>query len=1064
LVGVLASGALLASPKLAFANEGAPVPRSSPWLAHASEGGQLANQTALVGTVTDSSGSVIPGATVVAVNTGTKDTYETTTNEQGYYNIQFIRTGQYEVTVSISGFQTFKATGIEVATNQVVRRDAALQVGVMSETITVAAGAAMLSTENATLVETINERAVEDLPLSGRNVWSLAGTTPGVLGGTSSFTGAGQRNIQNSLSMDGINTAANLLTATSMRPISDAVTEVQVQTGSTSAEYGSYLGVHVNVVTKSGTNELHGSLFEFLQHDALGARGFFEDRSTPPNPRRRDQFGFQADGPVSIPKLYDGRNKTFFMVAYEGVRAKETSTSIVSVPTALMRQGNFSEISTAIRNPFTQQTYAGNVIPQSQISPQALNVLSYYPMPNRPGTASNLVATGQSLDEQDQILTRIDQNLGNKVRLYLRYNWQDQFDTNINAIPAAGGGGPNTNRNTLVAYTHTLTPNLLNDFRIGYHSVYDDSLNYFHMNGLAGAGAALGIPGFDGDVRHNNPGLPLFSISGFSSLGGGGTNWIQFDKTFQFSNVLAYTRGSHNIRTGFDARRLETGRRAANSPRGSFTFTGEMTGYAVSDFMLGLPRSVTTPVNQLQGHVGGWRTGYFVNDTWQASRNLTLNLGLRYELHMPAKTYTGFASMLNADQTGLIPTTHPAEGFEFHEPNLKDFAPRFGLAYRLGEKTVLRSGLGIYYNPNQMNTFTFLTNNPPLAAEFTFASLPTAPTLSLANPFGVVGPGGPPNVTSPNRHLPNARKDQWSFDVQRELWDGTAVDLQYVGSHTSNLDRSFFSNTPAPGPGPIDARRPNQNFRVIRLIQNDLYTNYHAFSVILRQRMTRGLQGSAHYTWSRTRDVGTNSNGGSSQNPGVDPFTQIETDYGIADWDVPHRFVASYIYDVPFFKDSGNPFLKYVLSGWQIGGITTLESGRPFGLTITGDRANTGIGSQRPDLVGAIPKLTCQDNPAGPGKVNCIDPSAFALPAQFTYGNAPRNLLRGPGDIVTDLSLLKNFPIGGRARFQVRADVFNAFNRVNFGNPNGSFGTANFGRITSADAMRRVELGGKILF
>jgi hypothetical protein len=1032
-----------------------------------SAGAQLANQTALVGTVTDTSRAVIPGASVVAVNVGTQDRYETTTNAQGYYNLQFIRIGKYEITVTLSGFQTFKATGIEVATNQIVRQDAVLQVGGMTETVTVEATATLLATENATIAETISERSVEELPLSGRNVWSLAGTTPGVLGGTSSFTGAGQRNIQNSLSMDGINSAANLLTATSMRPITDAVTEVQVQTGSTSAEYGSYLGVHVNVVTKSGTNEVHGTLSEFLQHDSLGARGYFEDRSTPPNPRRRDQFGFQMDGPVFIPKLYDGRNRTFFMMAYEGIREKETTTSISSVPTALMRQGNFSEISAAIRNPLSGQPFAGNMIPASMISPQARRVLDLFPLPNRPGTGSNLVATGRTVDDTNQILTRVDQNIGNKVRLYVRYNWQEQFDTTINAIPAAGSGGPNVNRNTLVAYTHTFSSRLLNDFRIGYHSVYDDNLNYFHLNGLTDAGASLGIPGFDGDVRYNNAGIPTFTITGFSGLGGGGTNWYQFDRTFQFSNVLAYTRESHNIRTGFDARRLETGRRAANSPRGSFTFNGDMTGYSVADLVLGLPRNVTTPVDQLQGHVGGWRTGYFINDTWQASRNLTLNLGVRYELHTPVRTFEGFASMLNAERTGLIPTSFPAKGFEFHEPNRRDFAPRIGAAYRLGEKTVLRSGFGIYYNPNQMNTFTFLTNNPPLAAEFTFVSLPNNPTLSLASPFGVVGPGGPPNVTSPNRHLPNARKDQWSFDVQRELWNGTALDIQYLGSHTSNLDRSFFVNTPAPGPGAIDARRPNQNFRVIRLIQNDLYANYHAVSIILRQRMTRGLQANAHYTWSRTRDVGTNSNGGSSQNPGVDPFTQIERDYGIADWDVPHRFVASYIYDVPFFKDSGNPFLRYVVSGWQIGGITTLESGRPFGVTIQGDRANTGIGNQRPDLVGPIPSLSCQSNPTGPGRINCIDASAFSLPAQFTYGNAPRNLLRGPGDIITDLSLAKNFPIGGRTRFQLRADIFNAFNRVNFANPNGVFGTANFGRITAAETgstMRRVELGGKIIF
>ena len=1034
-------------------------------LVAASADAQLANQTALVGTVTDTSRAVIPGASVVAVNVGTKDTYEATTNDQGYYNIQFIRIGRYEITVTLASFQTFKATGIEVGTNQIVRQDAVLQVGGMAETVTVEAAATLLATENATVAETIRQEMVAELPLSGgRNVWSLAGTTPGVLGGTSSFTGAGQRNIQNSLSMDGINSAANLLTATSMRPIADAITEVQVQTGSTSAEYGSYLGVHVNVVSKSGTNQAHGNLYEFLQHDSFAARQYFEDRSTPANPRRRDQFGFQTDGPVFIPRLYDGRNRTFFMAAYEGVREEETTTSISSVPTALMRQGNFSEVSTAIRNPFTNQAFPGNVIPAGQISAQALRIIEYYPLANRPGTASNLVSTGQNIDETDQFLTRVDQNIGNKARLYVRYNWQDQFDQSIGAIPVAGGGGPNTNYNTLVAYTHTFTNRIVNDFRVGYHSVYDDSLNYFAMNGITDAGAALGIPGFDGDVRYDNPGIPLFTVTGFSGFGGGGTNWYQFDKTTQFSNVLAYTTGSHNIRTGFDARRLETGRRAANNPRGSFTFNGEMTGYSVADLMVGLPRTVTTPLDQLQGHVGGWRSGYFINDNWQLTRNLTLNLGVRYEYHTPVSTLEGFASMLNAEQTGLIPTSFPAKGFQFHEPNKKDWAPRVGMAYRLGEKTVLRSGFGIYFNPNQMNTFTFLTNNPPLSPEFTFQSLPSSPTLSLSNPFGVVGPGGPPNVTSPNRHLPNARKDQWSLDVQRELWKTGALDIQYLGSHTTNLDRSFFVNTPAPGAGAVDARRPNQNFRVIRLIQNDLYADYHSLSFILRQRTWHGLQMNAHYTWSRTRDIGTNSNGGSSQNPGVDPHTQIEVDYGIADWDVPHRFVASYIYDVPFFRESDNAFLRYVLGGWQVAGVTTLESGRPFGLTIQGDRANTGIGSQRPDLVGAIPELSCQSNPTGPGLINCIDASAFAQPAQFTYGNAPRNLLRGAGDIITDLSLSKNFPLAGRARFQIRADIFNFFNRVGFGNPNGAFGTANFGRITSADSMRRMELGAKIIF
>ena len=282
---------------------------------------------------------------------------------------------------------------------------------------------------------------------------------------------------------------------------------------------------------------------------------------------------------------------------------------------------------------------------------------------------------------------------------------------------------PRINKNTLFAYTHTLKPNLLNDFRIGYHRIDFDTLNQFSVNGPADAGTALGIPGFNGDTQYNNPGIPSVNVSNFSGLGGGGTNWYQFDTTFQFSNVLAYTRGVAQRADRLRSAAAGTGRRAANDPRGPFTFTGDMTGYSMADFMLGLPRTVITPTDQLQGHVGGWRNGFFINDNWQATRNLTLNLGFRYE------TTAGpdFRRVRVDARRGLetiIPSSFPAKGFQFTEPNNKDWAPRLGTAYRLGEKTVLRPGFGIYYNPNQMNTFTFLTNNPPLAAVSTFTSDP----------------------------------------------------------------------------------------------------------------------------------------------------------------------------------------------------------------------------------------------------------------------------------------------------------------------------------------------------
>jgi hypothetical protein len=1035
---------------------------------------QLAQQTALVGTVTDSGGLVVPGALVTAVNVGTKDTYEATTNADGYYNIQFVRPGKYDITVKIDGFQSFTARGVEVATNQVVRTNATLQVGGVTETVNVEGTAQVLNTDRATVSETIGERAVVELPLSGRNVWSLASTTPGVLGGLNSdiglsFRGAGQREIQNSLTLDGINSSSNLLAATSMRPIADAVEEIQIQTGSTSAEYGSYLGVHINVVTKSGTNTNHGALFYFGQDESLDSRGYFENPANPKNPRNRKQFGGQMDGPIVIPSLYDGRNKTFFMGAYEGVRGEAITSPFASVPTNLMRAGNFSEVSATVRNPFTQQPFAGNVIPSSMLSPIAQALLRYYPAPNLSGTSNNYQGQSAAKDDIDQVLARVDQNVGNKIRLNVRYNWHDSFGLNVfnAALPVGAVNQPRVNKNWLFSYTHTLKPALHNDFRIGYHRIDFDTVNPFYTDGPSDAGTSLGIPGFDGDTRFNNPGLPTINITNFTGFGGGGTNWFQFDTTFQMSNVMAYTRGSHNVRFGFDLRRLATGRRAANDPRGAFTFNNTIAGYGMAEFMMGVPRTVIPPTDQIQGHVGGWRNGFFVNDEWQASRNVTFSAGLRYEINTPVQTYAGLASMLAEDFETIIPSTFPSPGFKFHDGNYKDFAPRLGATYRLGEKTVLRAGFGIYYNPNQMNSFTFLTNNPPIAAVTTFTSDPANPALSFTSPTGPVGPAGRPDMISPTRKLPNARKDQWSFDVQRELWRGTALDLQYLGSNTSHLDRSFFNNTPTPGAGNVDARRPSQKFRSRRIISNDLVADYDAFSVILRKHMSHGLQADAHYTWSRTRDMATHSNGGGTTMDNYD----IWRDYGPANWDVPHRVVASYIYDIPFLKTSSQPILKHAVAGWQVSGITTIQSGTPVNITFGEDRANIGVGGQRPNLVGAVPSLNCQPNTAGATQVerrrliNCYDRSAFELPAQFTFGNAGRNILRGPKFISTDLSLMKNVQVGRGARLQVRVEMFNVFNNVNYGNPGASFdGGAAFGTITSAGSMRQIQLGAKLLF
>jgi hypothetical protein len=999
---------------------------------------QLATQTALVGTVTDQSGSVLPGATITAVNVATQDKYEAVTNAEGRYNIQFVRIGTYEIRITLAGFQTSVATGVSVTTNQIARTDAVLRIGEVAESVTVAATALLLATDSASVKQTISERAVEDLPLTGRS-------------------GAGQRSIQNSLSMDGINTAANLLTSTTMRPIVDGVTEVEVQTGSTSAEYGSYLGVYINVVTKSGTNDLRGSVYEFLRNDALNARGYFENRGIPANPLRFNQFGTVVGGPVVLPKLYDGRNRTFFMAAWEGVRSTRQSSSLITLPTAAMRRGDFSEYPGTIRNPYTAVPYVNNIIPREQLSSEALRLLDYFPLPNLPGIVANYRADVLTKANTNQALARIDQNIGNRVRLYARYNGQDESNDNGATISVNSRINPRNNKNFLFAYTHTLTPSLLNDFRIGYHKVTSDDLNYFSYSNLPTAGSDLGIPGFDSDVRFNNPGIPSFFITDMPELGAGGTNWLQEDTTFQLADVLAYSHGSHNIRTGFDLRRLATGRAAANESRGRFNFTGQMTGgHAAADFMLGVPARVVTPMELLWGHVASWRNGLFINDSWQLAEKMTLSLGLRYELDLPAYTTTGWASMLNADQTALIPETLPAPGFKFTNPEYTNFAPRLGMTYRVTPKTVLRAGFGLYYNPNQTNTFTFLTTNPPLNSVYTYNQTIGNVTMTLANPTGVATVVARPDVTSPRRDLPAARKTQWSFDFQRELTGSTGLQVQYIGSHTDHLDRGFMNNTPQPGPGAIASRQPNQLWGVLRTIQNDLVSDYHAVSFILRQNVAHGLQGVVHYTWSGTWDMASHSN--STAGRGMDPY-DIQREYARASIDVPHRFVASYIYNLPFFEKSDRRILRTVLAGWQISGITTIESGTPINVTIAGDRANTGTSLQRPDMIGT-PTANCGKQ----NLINCISSDAFAMPALYTYGNSPRNQVRGPGSISTDLSLTKDFRLKGRARLQLRAEAFNAFNRANFGDPASVWGSSSFGRITSADNMREVQLGLKVIF
>ena len=431
---------------------------------------------------------------------------------------------------------------------------------------------------------------------------------------------------------------------------------------------------------------------------------------------------------------------------------------------------------------------------------------------------------------------------------------------------------------------------------------------------------------------------------------------------------------------GIEFRKLYTSRSAANSPRGVFSFNGQFSGYAPADFMMGLVQNLVTPTVQYQGDVATWRDGFFVLDNWQASRKLTLNYGIRYELQTVPYSVAGFARELNAAQTAAVPDTVPSPGFRFHDPNHKNFAPRVGLAYRLNDKTVIRVGGGIYYNPNQTNSFTFLTTNPPFGNSTTCTSLPDHPdAIALEPPQRRLQYGGLAELDY-GQLAPAARDDE-PVELRRAAaaFQNHGLDVQYLGSHSYHLDRSYFNNTPYfPGPGAINPRRPNQLFGQIRTISNDLISNYHHLAISVHQRLIGGLQFDASYTWAHALDVTSDSNnGGAPMNP-----YDWRRDYGNAPFDIRHRLVATYIYSIPLFSTSSR-FVKAAFGGWQINGITTLQGGTPFNLSMNTDAANTSSqGPQRPDLL-KTPVYNC-----GAGHlIGCIDKIGIRGSRQYRSGH-----------------------------------------------------------------------------
>jgi hypothetical protein len=1017
--------------------------------------------TQILGTVLDPSGAAIAGATVEAIRKSTGEKRLAQSNETGNYVLLNLESGEYTLAVSAPGFRAERISSLQLELSQRARVDVTLKVGDVAEAVEVTAVAPVLNTDDASLGEVVGRKQIVELPLNGRNFAQLATiTSPGVRTGYQTFGNAvrlfagGQRENQNQFTLSGIVVQNNLINAVSFRPSVEAMEEFKVQTGNFTAEYGMYSGAQITMNLRSGSNDFHGTLFEFLRNDKLDARNYFEDPRTPKAPLRRNQFGYVLSGPVYIPKLYNGANRTFFMVNGEYLRHRRTSVGLANVPSLAFREGNFSNLATSVIDPLTKQQFPGNIIPSNRLSASALALQKYYPNPNQTG-ATNYIGRTRSDIDNDQFLVRIDQVFGMNDRLYGSFIRQTNEIRTLAVLPSDVRAEPNTDWSLALNETHIFGPNVINEFRLGY-----TRLKFANTNNFTGSNFSIkddfGMVGFpEGD--NFTAGLPSINITGLLGLSSYGP-LFQIDETAQLVNNLSVITGRHTIKMGYDGRKGRIARRASNWPRGDINFTGEMTGSSYADFLLGLPRRSNGVENLNYAEARNWRHGAFLSDDFRVNSRITLNLGVRYELFtVPIDPYGRLRILDPQDMSRLIPEPYVAAKLFNGDHN--NWAPRIGFAIRpFGQKTVLRGGYGIYYNANQLNNFTLLQSNPPFKLVPTVTSDPANPTVSLSNPYLTGGalPTGPFNIVTvdPSLDLPNAYTQNYSFLIQQEVLPSTTLEVGYVGAQSKHIDRADSGNLPEPGPGAIQPRRPYPMWADIRVIRNDVTSSYNSLQSTLRKRTSNGLTIIGTYAWSKTIDDGNDFNGGDRIQ---DPKRRY-LERGPSQFDFTHRLTASFVYELPFFSGA-HGLTRAILGGWQTNGIYVFESGRPFSVYAGADVANTGSATSRADRLGDG-QLSSSERSIQ----RWFDTSAFARPRQFTYGNSGRNILRGPITNTFDFGLVKNFRVAERHNVQFRAEFFSLTNTPNFGLPGSTVGTPTFGVITGASGNRNVQLGLKYSF
>ncbi len=1067
------------------------------------------------GAVTDPSGAAVPGAKVTATETGTGFARTAQTNSVGLYVLQSLRPSVYSLTVEVEGFRSYTQSNVTLGADQRATVNIKLEIGATTESVQVIAAAAQVDVSTATMKEVVDEKRIVELPLNGRNAAQLTLLVGGAVsapsggadqGQTKTFPGAvtvsanGARGNQISYRLDGGNNVDEYTNVNAPFPFPDALQEFSVQTSNYSAEYGQNAGGVVNIITKSGTNELHGDVFEFVRNAEFNARNFFSARR---DQLKRNQYGGVIGGPLSIPGLYSGRDRTFFFAGYQGTPIRNISNnSSAFVPTQANLAGDFSAELDAnhpenplkkvaiINDPLTGKPFPNNMIPADRLDPASLALAKYLPNPGGNGSVFFAKPIRQNFHE---IVGKVDHSISSSDRITGRYYLAKFANQGIytpeNILTYTDRAGI-LSQNALIQETHVFRPNLLNDWRF----------NYAREN--AGRGPAEGVPsvldfGVKGIYQPPDKALEGINVTGFFNVGDSPP--ARFTRNnFTMADDVRWVTGRHSFAFGFHGELSRVDLDNQFLRNGTFGFTADVTNYAVASFMLGKLRTFRQGAGEFKNNRNQF-IGMYVQDNFRVNKRLTLNFGLRYEPYFPWREVRGRVEQFRPDaywrgETSKMFTNAPPGLFFPGDAGVPEngtdsryntFMPRLGFAYDVfgNGKTSLRGGTGMFYDTRQSGIFNNrFVDVTPFSPQLTVTDPKGSfsnPLLALNNPFPAPFP--PPSDSvfplpvlvityEPDGHYGVPTLYNWNLAIEHQAAANWLLRIAYVGSHSSHLTVPIELNPATYIPGSslsTDARRLFKNYQFITLGSQSGNSTYNSAQLGVEKRFSHNFTFTANYTYSRSTDnvpVNWNATGPADGGSYAYPWYFANAnllDRGLSDFDHTHRLVTSWVWQSPRLTGA-NRVLRAVAGDWQISGVMQAQSGGPVTVLAGKDQSQTGLTRDRAVISGeALGSGACKNTAPC---VDYLNLSAFSLPALGGFGNVGKGSVRGPNLLNFDAAFSKNFQVNERFRVQLRGEFFNLFNRVNLNDPTNSVASGGFGSIRGAQDPRIGQLALKLYF